>query len=83
MCKPSVVMAPLYVVSVTYPDPMELSAYTPGVRLFITTTQHRVPPLHGLHMVVYQNRPANQCQRLVDVTNVNKVEKGMYRKYPL
>ena len=83
MCKPSAVMAPLCVVSVTYPNPTELSAYTPGVGLFITTTQYRVPPLHGLHMVVYQNRPANQCRRLVDVTNVNKVEKGTYHKYPL
>ena len=33
MCKPSAVMAPLCVVSVTHPDPTELSAYTPGVGL--------------------------------------------------
>ena len=61
MCKPSAVTAPLCVVSVTQPDPVELSGYAPRVRFFITTTQHRVPPLHGLHMVLYQSRLANQC----------------------
>ena len=33
MCKLSAVTAPLCVVSVTHPDPTELSAYTPGVGL--------------------------------------------------
>ena len=61
MCKPSEVTAPLCVVSVTHPDPTELSGYTPRVGFFITTTQHRVLPLHSLHMVLYQSRLANQC----------------------
>ena len=61
MCKPSAVTAPLCVVSVTHPDPTELSDYAPRVRFLITTTQHRVPPLHGLHMELYQSRLANQC----------------------
>ena len=61
MCKPSAVTAPLCVVSVTHPDPTELIGYAPRVGSFITTTQHRVPPLHGLHMVLHQNRLANQC----------------------